>query len=217
MIVQSTGCLLMGSMSFSISFLPNALILLRAIHGWTSAWPSTVRSSSVWNVWQWNVALHGIATKLKAQNCTKMRRLSSSSCWSLTCRSKAPGQLGGVKDNCRTLNIDECQQTYWSGRCWLSTHQSTPIISKRNVSSPIHTISYSYFYALALIHSALCRPSQVLLKRNLSHELSRQLWTQLLIHPWLDRRSDVDVLHAWEKRNSFLRDQEDQEDHELTS
>ena len=167
--------------------------------------------------WQWNVALHGIATKLKAQNCTKMRRLSSSSCWSLTCRSKAPGQPGGVKDNCRTLNIDECQQAYWSGRCWLSTHQSTPIISKRNVSSPIHTISYSYFYALALIHSALCRPSQVLLKRNLSHELSRQLWTQLLIHPWLDRRSDVDVLHAWEKRNSFLRDQEDQEDHELTS
>ena len=46
---------------------------------------------------------------------------------------------------------------------------------------------------------------------NNSNQHNWQLWTQLLIHPWLDRRSDVDVLHAWEKRTSFLRDQ----DHEL--
>ena len=129
--------------------------------------------------WQWNVALRGIATKLKAQNCTKMRRLSSSSCWSLTCRSKAPGQLDDVKDNCRTLNIDSTLMNVskpievWGVGC-------PSIYTNHFKMECLISYSYSYFYALALIHSALCRPtSQVLLKRNLSQELSRQFQPQL--------------------------------------
>ena len=91
-----------------------------------------------------------------AQNCTKMRRLSSSSCWSPTCRSKAPGQLDGVKDNCRTLNIDECEQTYKVGGVGCTTHQSTPNQFKTEC---LICYSYWYFHVLDLIHSALCRPT----------------------------------------------------------
>ena len=201
----------MGSMSFSISFLPNALILLRAIHGWTSAWPSTVRSSSVsiltvkcclaWNRYQIESAkLHQDASAIFKQLLKPNMPFESS--WATGWCQR---QLSDTQHWWMSANLLKCEVLVVHASIYTNHFKMECLIS----------YSYSYFYALALIHSALCRPTSQVLKQNLSQELSRQLWTQLLIHPWLDRRSDVDVLHAWEKRTSFLRDQEDQEDHKL--